>query len=119
MDAPSVPPLQIYPSLWAASRRQFPRDEQWEDQFRCLCALARRYRRKNRAEYCRLPEGERLFLQSLDQVDVEDFIATLRSKYPRDPNPMLRIDPSDPYVDKSQYRDLYPVQMNGKRYGHA
>jgi hypothetical protein len=113
------PPLVVYPQLWTESRLKFPHDWQWPEQFRLLCALARDYRKNNRAAYRRLPEGERLFLQALDQVDVEDFIATLRSNYPRDLNPMLRIDPSDPYVDKSQYHDLYPVQMNGKRYGHA
>jgi hypothetical protein len=59
------------------------------------------------------------FLQALAEVDVEDFIATLKSNYPNEVNPNLRIDPSDPFVDRSQYRDLYPVQMNGKRYGHA
>jgi hypothetical protein len=117
MAAP--PALQIYPSLWEQSRARYPDDAQWPDQFRTLCALARDYRHNNRTAYRRLPEGERLFIQSLATVDIDDFIATLQTKYPRDPNPMLRIDPSDPYVDKSQYRDLYPVQMNGKRYGHA
>jgi hypothetical protein len=115
----SPPPLRVYPSLWVASRERFPDDAQWPDQFRLLCQLADGYRKRNRAAYRRLPEGERLFIQSLATVNVDDFIATLSSKYPHDCNPMLRVDPSDPFVDRSQYRDLYPVQLNGKRYGHA
>jgi hypothetical protein len=55
----------------------------------------------------------------LDEVDVVDLITALRQDYPGEVNPMLRIDPADPGVDKSQWPDLYPVQMNGKRYGHA
>jgi hypothetical protein len=44
-------------------------------------------------------------------------IATLNRYFPDEPNPLLRIDPSDPFVDKSQYPGLYPA-MNGRRY-HA
>jgi hypothetical protein len=64
------PPLRVYPELWRQSREQFP--DNWQDQFRCLCALARDYRREHRAVVKTLPEGERLFLQALDQYDVEE-----------------------------------------------
>jgi hypothetical protein len=113
-DAP-VPPLLVYPELWQQSRERYPHDWQWPDQLRHLCALARAFRRQHRAEVGACGEGERLFLQSLAQIDVEDFIVTLRSDFPNESNPMLRIDPSDPYVDRSQYPSLYPT-MNGKRY---
>ena len=112
-DAP-VPPLVVYPRLWTESRNQYPHDWQWPDQLRCLCRLARDFRRQHRAEVMACGGGERLFLQSLDQVDVEDFIATLKSDFPHDQNPMLRIDPSDPFVEQTQ---LTPI-MNGRRY-HA
>src|SRR5262249_41147756 len=64
------PPLSVYPELWRQSREQCP--DNWQDQFRCLCALARDYRREHRAVVKTLPEGERLFLQALDQYDVEE-----------------------------------------------
>jgi hypothetical protein len=115
-DAP--PALRVYPSLWALSVKKFPRDEQWPDQFKHLCKLVKRFRREHRAEVLACGEGERLFLQALDQCDREDMIRTLRNEYPHE-NPMRRIDPSDPSVDKTQYPGIYPVQMNGKRYGHA
>jgi hypothetical protein len=116
---PDVPPLHVYPRLWTESRNRFPRDEQWPDQFKLLCALARAWRQNNRAAYRRLPKGEQLFIRSLATIDVDDFIAELRSRFPNEASPLARIDPADPFVDKSQYRDLYPVQMNGKPYGHA
>ena len=97
---PDAPPLHVYPRLWQQSREQFPSDAQWPDQLRCLCRLARDYRRAHARVVNALPEGERLFLQALDQVDVEDMIATLRSDFPHERNPMLRIDPSDPFVEK-------------------
>jgi hypothetical protein len=97
---PDVPELRIYPRLWTESRNRYPHDWQWPDQLRLLCKLARDFRRNHRAEVKACGPGERLFLQSLDQVDVEDMIATLRSDYPGEANPMLRIDPSDPYVEK-------------------
>jgi hypothetical protein len=106
-----VPPLVVYPELWRQSRALHPHDWQWPDQLRCLCRLARDYRRKHRAAFIKLPEGERLFLQALDQVDVEDFIATLKSDFPHEANPMLRIDPSDPFVEKPY--------MNGHRVFNA
>jgi hypothetical protein len=111
-----VPPLVAYPELWKQSLDRHPAD--WRAQLRSLCALARMYRRDHRRDYTKLPLGEKRFLQALATVDVGDFIRALESDYP-DENPMTRIDPSDPYVDKSQYPGLYPVQMNGKRYGHA
>jgi hypothetical protein len=115
-DYSHVPQLRIYPMLWERSLSRHPHD--WRAQLRSLCPLARMYRRDHRRDYTKLPLGEKRFLQALATVEVGDLIRTLETDYP-DENPMLRIDPSDPYVDKSQYRDLYPVQMNGKRYGHA
>jgi hypothetical protein len=115
MPESSAPPLVVYPELWRQSLLQHPDD--WRAQFRCLCQLARAYRREHRATVMTCSEGERMMLQALDQVDVEDFIITIESYFPDEPNPLLRIDPSDPFVDKSQYPGLYPA-MNGKRY-HA
>ena len=92
------PPLRVYPELWRQSREQCP--DNWQDQFRCLCALARDYRREHRAVVKTLPEGERLFLQALDQYDVEDIIATIAADFPDEPNPLLRLDPSDPFVER-------------------
>ena len=115
MPESSAPPLVVYPELWRQSLLQHPHD--WRAQFRCLCQLARTWRENNRAASRCLPDGERMMLQALDQVDVEDMITTLESDFPDESNPLLRIDPSDPFVDKSQYPDLYPA-MNGKRY-HA
>jgi hypothetical protein len=106
---PDVPALQIYPRLWQQSFEQHPAS--WPDQFRALCQLARAYRREHRAACRRLPEGERLFLQALDQCDPEDMIATLQHDFPDEANPLLRIDPADPYVDHSQYPEIYA--MNG------
>jgi hypothetical protein len=77
------PPLHVYPALWRQSRAQYPHDAQWPDQLRLLCQLARDYRRAHRREVKALPPGERLFLQCLDEVDVEDLITTLRHDYPR------------------------------------
>jgi hypothetical protein len=111
-DAP-VPPLVVYPHLWQQSRERHPTC--WQDQFRCLCELARAFRIEHRATVVTLSDGERMMLQALDQVDVEDMIITLESDFPDEPNPLLRIDPSDPFVDKSQYPGMYPT-MNGKRY---
>jgi hypothetical protein len=113
-NAPA-PPLVVYPHLWQQSRERHPTS--WQDQFRCLCQLARAYRREHRATVMTCSEGEQMMLQALDQVDVEDMIITLEIDFPDESNPLLRIDPSDPFVDKSQYPDLYPA-MNGKRY-HA
>jgi hypothetical protein len=111
----SAPPLHVYPHLWTESRNQYPHDHQWPDQLRCLCALARAYRKANPKVVNALPAGERLFLQSLDQIDVEDFIETLKSDFPGEPNPMLRIDPSDPGVtNKEDYPELY--SMNGHKF---
>jgi hypothetical protein len=117
---PDVPPLQIYPQLWQESLRAHPTC--WQDQFRCLCQLARDYRKNNRAAYRQLPKGERLFLQALDQCDVEDMITTIATEWaPGASDPLGALNPADPYVDKTdpQWRDLYPVQFNGKKYGHA
>jgi hypothetical protein len=97
---PDVPPLHVYPRLWTESRLKFPRDEQWPDQLRLLCQLARAWRHNNRAVYRRLSDGERLFLQSLAEIDTAEFIAMLRNDFPRERNPMLRIDPSDPCVEQ-------------------
>jgi hypothetical protein len=97
---PDAPPLHVYPRLWTESRNRYPHDWQWPDQLRCLCELVRDYRQNDRAAYCRLPDGERLFLQALDQCDPAEIIAMLRSDFPDEPNPMLRIDPSDPYVEQ-------------------
>jgi hypothetical protein len=95
--------------MWAESRARFPHDWQWPDQLRCLCALTRDYRRRHGRICNALPPGERLFLESLDEIDVDEFIAMLRSDYPDEANPMLRIDPSDPLVEK-------PVTMNGRHF---
>jgi hypothetical protein len=76
------PPLHVYPRLWTESRLKFPHDHQWPDQLRFLCQLARDYRKANPRVINALPEGERLFLQSLDQVDVDDLIATLQADFP-------------------------------------
>jgi hypothetical protein len=112
-DAP-VSPLLVYPFLWAESHAQHPHDWQWPDQLRCLCRLARDFRRANRAEVMACGKGERLFLQALDQVDVEDMIATLKSDFPHELNPMLRIDPFAPCVEQpDQPSPIMP--MNGKR----
>ena len=114
----SAPPpeLVIYPSLWQRSRERFPHDWQWPDQLRYLCELAADYRANNRPAYRALPDGERLFLQALATVDVPDLICSLKNDYAAEANPMLRISPDDPYVDRSQYPNIYRV--NGKRY-HA
>ena len=97
---PDVPPLHVYPRLWSESRLKYPRDEQWPDQLRCLCRLARDYRKANPRVVKALPDGERLFLQGLAEIDTAEFIAMLRNDFPRERNPMLRIDPSDPFVEK-------------------
>jgi len=109
------PPLRVFPHLWRQSRERFPNDWQWPDQLRCLCALARDYRRQHRAAVRACGEGERMFLRALDEIDPAEFIEMLRTDFPHEANPMLRIDPSDPFVDKSPYPDLYPV-MNGHKY---
>jgi hypothetical protein len=83
-----------------------------------LCALARVYRSRQRAAYKALPRGEKLFLQALATVDVGDLIRTLESEYAAERNPLLRLDPSDPFVRKEDFPGIYPV-MNGKRYFHA
>jgi hypothetical protein len=83
-----------------------------------LCQLARDYRRAHRREVKALPPGEQIFLQCLDEVDVEDLITTLCHDYPGEANPMARIDPADPGVDKAQYPGLYP-EMNGRKYPHS
>jgi hypothetical protein len=115
---PDAPALRVYPQLWQQSLQQHPTS--WQDQFRCLCALASNYRKTNRADYRRLPEGEKLFLQSLAECDVEDLVHTIATEWGRDlAHPLLPFDPSPPDVDKSEDPDIYPVQMNGKRYGHA
>jgi hypothetical protein len=111
---PDVPELLVYPRLWTESRNKFPHDWQLPDQFRELCRLARDYRRNHRAKLRRCGRGEQLFLKSLDLVDVEDFIISLRAEYPDEPNPMMRIDSNDPGVDRSQYPDIYPT-MNGHK----
>jgi hypothetical protein len=98
-DAP-VPPLVVYPELWRQSREQHPHDWQWPDQLRALCRLARDYRRTHPRVVNALPDGERLFLQSLAQIDTEQFVAMLRSDFAHEQNPMLRIDPSDRYVEQ-------------------
>jgi hypothetical protein len=117
-DHSSVPQLRVYPMLWERSVSRHPRD--WQKQLRALCALARMYRRDHRADYRRLPLGEKRFLQALATVDVGDLIRTLQNDYPGEDNPLLRIDPADPGVpNKEDYPGLYPVQMNGKRFGHA
>jgi hypothetical protein len=95
-----VPPLVVYPKLWRQSRDQYPHDWQWPDQLRALCQLARDWRQNNRAVYRRLPDGERLFLRSLAEIDTAEFITMLRNDFPHEANPMLRIDPSDPFVEK-------------------
>jgi hypothetical protein len=74
-----------------------------------LCKLARAYRQNNRATYVKLPQGEKLFLQALDQIDTGEFIAMSHEK-----NPMLRIAPDD----ENPYDPQYRRTMNGKRY-HA
>jgi hypothetical protein len=117
-DYSSVPRLVVYPFLWDQSRQRFPFDYQWPDQLRLLCRLAREYRRAHGREVNALPQGERMFLQCLDEVDVEDLITTLRNDYPGEANPMVRIDPADPGVDRSQYPGLYP-EMNGRKYPHG
>ena len=98
------PPLRVYPELWRQSRAQHPHD--WRNQFRCLCRLARDYRRDHRAMVLACGHGERLFLQALDQCDPQEIIDAMVADFPSEPNPLLRIDPSDPFVDKSQYPDL-------------
>jgi hypothetical protein len=109
------PPLVAYPALWQQSLNRHPAD--WRAQLRSLCALARLYRRDQRAAYKALPPGEKLFLQALATVEVGDLIRSLESDYPQERNPLLRIDPSDPYVRKEDFPGIYP--MNGKRYFHA
>jgi hypothetical protein len=111
MAAPS--PLLVYPELWRQSRDQYPHDWQWPDQLRCLCRLARDFRLKHHAEVMACGKGERLLLQALDQCDSAEIIAMLKSDFPHEPNPMLRIDPSDPCVGEPA-----TATMNGKRY-HA
>jgi hypothetical protein len=112
-DAP-VPPLRVFPELWRQSREQYPLDQEWPDQLRLLCKLAHDFRRQHCAVVKTCGRGEQLFLKSLDLIDVEDFILSLRAEYPDEPNPMLRIDPNDPGVDRSQYPDIYPT-MNGHK----
>jgi hypothetical protein len=108
---PDVPPLHVYPRLWTESRLKFPRDEQWPDQLRLLCKLAHDYREAHPRVVKALPDGERLFLQSLAEIDTAEFIDMLRSDFPHEANPMLRIDPSDPFVEQP-----VTTRMNGKRY---
>jgi hypothetical protein len=91
-----APPLRVYPALWNESRRQFPHDWQWPDQLRCLCALARDYRRHHGRICNALPPGERLFLRSLATLDPDELIAMLRVDFPHEANPMRRIDPFGP-----------------------
>jgi hypothetical protein len=114
-DYSFVPPLVAYPALWRQSLDRHPAD--WRAQLRSLCALARIYRRDQRAAYKALPRGEKLFLQALATVDVGDLIRTLESDYPAERNPLLRISPGDPFVNKDDFPGVY--QMNGKRYFHA
>jgi hypothetical protein len=114
-DYSSVPQLRVYPMLWQRSLSRHPAD--WRAQLRSLCALARVYRRDQRAAYRQLPKGEKLFLQALATVDVGDLIRTLESDYPAERNPLLRISPDDPYVCKDDFPGVY--HMNGKRYFHA
>ena len=99
--------------MWQQSLKQHPTS--WKDQFRALCRLAAAYRREHRADYVKLPRGEKLFLQVLDQCDPQEIIDATVDDFPDEPNPLLRLDPSDPFVDKSQYPGMYPT-MNGKRY---
>jgi hypothetical protein len=115
---PDVPPLHVYPRLWTESRNLYPHDYQWPDQLRLLCKLAGAYRKAHPKVVNALPAGERMFLQCLDEVDVGDLITTLRHDYPGEANPMLRIDPADPGVDRAQYPGLYP-EMNGRKYPHG
>ena len=112
-DYSHVPQLRVYPMLWDRSVSRHPHD--WRAQLRSLCALARMYKRDHHRDYTKLPLGEKRFLQALATVD----ITTLQHEYPTEDNPLLRIDPHDPHVDKEQYAGLYPPQLNGKRYGHA
>jgi hypothetical protein len=114
-DYSSVPPLVAYPELWKQSLDRHPAD--WRAQLRSLCALARVYRRVERAAYKALPPGEKMFLQALATVGVTDLIRTLESDYRGEVNPLLRISPDDPYVRKEDFPGIYP--MNGKRYFHA
>jgi hypothetical protein len=96
-DAP-VPPLVVYPQLWRRSHDLHPHN--WRDQFRCLCALARDYRREHARRCNALPEGERLFLQALDQCDVEDLITSMIAWADPGENPLQRFDPGDPHLQR-------------------
>jgi hypothetical protein len=115
---PDAPALRVYPQLWQQSFEQHPTS--WQDQFRCLCQLASNYRRDHRADYRRLPQGERMFLQALSECDVEDLVHTIATDWSRGKiSPLSALDPNDPGVDKTQWPGIYPAQLNGRRYGHC
>jgi hypothetical protein len=116
-DYSHIPRLVAYPRLWDLSVARHPRD--WRKQLRSLCALARVYRRDHRRDYAKLPLGEKQFLKALSSVDISDLIRTLETDFPDEADPLQRISPHDPYVNREDYPGLYPPQMNGKRYGHA
>jgi hypothetical protein len=75
--------------------------------------LASNYRRQHARTCNALPEGERLFLQSLAQCDVEDLISSMMAwADPGEINPLQRYDPFAAPETSS-------ATMNGKRYHHA
>jgi hypothetical protein len=90
---PEAPPdLVVYPRLWRQSLLQHPSD--WRAQFHCLCRLVRDYRRQHRAAVKRCGEGERLFLQSLDQCDTDDIIRTIETEWAKgSAHPLWALDP--------------------------
>jgi hypothetical protein len=96
-DMPAAAALLLYPALWQRSLQECPHD--WRAQFRVLCLLARKVCRDDRDVVSALSEAERLLLQSLDAIDVEDFIRTLEIDFADEANPMARIHPDTLMVD--------------------
>jgi hypothetical protein len=111
----AVPKLRVYPRLWRMSRARFPHPPQWPDHLELLCSLARDFCRRHRRLLARLPPGEKMFLRSLADVDVGDFISMLRSDFPAEINPLSRIDPADPLIDRHQD----PFASTRGRFYHA
>jgi hypothetical protein len=88
--------LLVYPDLWYRSRALHP--DPWQDQFRCLCGLARAFLRGSGSQVpaAVLSTGERMLLSSLASVDPEMMILHIVAAFPGDPNPMQRLDPGGP-----------------------